>query len=159
MARHLRVTETLGATVYFCDSHSPWQRGSNENTNGLLRDYFPKGTDLSVHSADHLLQVENELNNRSRCVLGGRSPAELFDTLAEGHVANLFPRFVGGQGCDQRISDSWFVGRRDSSRIAPQLFIAAERVFHARWRLTAATVTKGPDRHGALRYAPRFGCA
>jgi IS30 family transposase len=46
MARHLTITRSLGAPVYFCDSHSPWQRGSNENTNGLLRDYFPKGTDL-----------------------------------------------------------------------------------------------------------------
>jgi transposase, IS30 family len=92
MARHLRVTETLGATVYFCDSHSPWQRGSNENTNGLLRDYFPKGTDLSVHSAEHLLQVENELNNRPRCVLGGRSPAELFDTLLTSRSQSVLQR-------------------------------------------------------------------
>ena len=64
MARHLTITRSLGAPVYFCDSHSPWQRGSNENTNGLLRDYFPKGTDLSTHSPQHLLAVENELNNR-----------------------------------------------------------------------------------------------
>lgn len=49
MARHITITKTLGAPVYFCDSRSPWQRGSNENTNGLLRDYFPKGTDLRVH--------------------------------------------------------------------------------------------------------------
>ena len=66
MARHLTITRSLGAPVYFCDSHSPWQRGSNENTNGLLRDYFPKGTDLSAHSLQHLLAVENELNNRPR---------------------------------------------------------------------------------------------
>ncbi len=58
MARHLTITRTLGAPVYFCDSHSPWQRGSNENMNGLLRDYFPMGTDLSVHSQQHLLAVE-----------------------------------------------------------------------------------------------------
>jgi IS30 family transposase len=64
MARHLAITRSLGAPVYFCDSHSPWQRGTNENTNGLLRDYFPKGTDLSVHSRAHLLAVENELNTR-----------------------------------------------------------------------------------------------
>ena len=66
MARHLTITGTLGAPVYFCDSRSPWQRGSNENTNGLLRDYFPKGTDLRVHRPSHLLAVENELNNRPR---------------------------------------------------------------------------------------------
>ena len=81
MARHLTITRSLGAPVYFCDSHSPWQRGSNENTNGLLRDYFPKGTDLSVHSPQHLLVVENELNNRPRRVLGDRAPAELFAAL------------------------------------------------------------------------------
>jgi IS30 family transposase len=78
MARHLTITRSLGAPVYFCDSHSPWQRGSNENMNGLLRDYFPKGTDLSIYSRRHLLAVENELNNRPRRVLGDRSPAELF---------------------------------------------------------------------------------
>ena len=89
MARHLTITRSLGAPVYFCDSHSPWQRGSNENMNGLLRDYFngllrdyfPKGTDLSVHSPQHLLVVENELNNRPRRVLGDRAPAELFAAL------------------------------------------------------------------------------
>ena len=81
MARHRTITRSLGAPVYFCDSHSPWQRGSNENTNGLLRDYFPKGTDLSIHSPRHLLAVENELNNRPRRVLGDRAPAELFAAL------------------------------------------------------------------------------
>jgi IS30 family transposase len=81
MARHRTITRSLGAPVYFCDSHSPWQRGSNENTNGLLRDYFPKGTDLSVHPPGHLLAVETELNNRPRRVLHDRSPAELFTAL------------------------------------------------------------------------------
>ena len=81
MARHLTITRSLGTPVFFCDSHSPWQRGSNENTNGLLRDYFPKGTDLSVHSPQHLLAVENELNNRPRMILGDRAPAELFAVL------------------------------------------------------------------------------
>lgn len=81
MARHRTITRSLGAPVYFCDSHSPWQRGSNENTNGLLRDYFPKGTDLSAHSPQHLLAVENQLNNRPRQVLNDRTPAELFAAL------------------------------------------------------------------------------
>jgi transposase, IS30 family len=81
MARHLTITKSLRAPVYFCDSHSPWQRGSNENMNGLLRDYFPKGTDLSAHAPDHLLAVENELNNRPRQVLGDQAPAELFAAL------------------------------------------------------------------------------
>ena len=81
MARHLTIAQSLGVLVYFCDSRSPWQRGSNENTNGLLRDYFPKGTDLSTHSTQHLLAVENELNNRPRLVLNDRAPAELFGAL------------------------------------------------------------------------------
>src|SRR5262245_41578605 len=81
MARHLTITRSLGAPVYFCDSHSPWQRGSNENMNGLLRDYLPKGTDLSTHSPQHLLAVENELNNRPRRILDDRAPAELFAPL------------------------------------------------------------------------------
>lgn len=81
MARHLTITETLGAPVYFCDSRSPWQRGSNENMNGLLRDYFPKGSDLSAHSPEHLLAVEHELNHRPRLVLNDDAPAELFAAL------------------------------------------------------------------------------
>jgi transposase, IS30 family len=81
MARHLTIAQSLGAPVYFCDSRSPWQRGSNENTNGLLRDYFPKGTDPSTHSMQHLLAVENELNKRPRMILNDRAPAELFGVL------------------------------------------------------------------------------
>lgn len=81
MARHLSITRTVGASVYFCDSHSPWQRGSNENTNGLLRDYFPKGTDLGIHSLGHLLAVEDELNNRPRMILDDRTPHQLFTAL------------------------------------------------------------------------------
>ncbi|GAA5125575.1 hypothetical protein GCM10025762_52000 [Haloechinothrix salitolerans] len=81
MARHLTITESLGAPIYFCDSRSPWQRGSNENANGLLRDYFPKGTDLARHSSKHLLAVEEELNNRPRVILQDRSPAQLFTAL------------------------------------------------------------------------------
>ena len=81
MARHLTIAESLGAPVYFCDSRSPWQRGSNENTNGLLRDYFPKGTDLSIHSAQHVQAVEDELNHRPRHVLGDHAPADLFQAL------------------------------------------------------------------------------
>ena len=67
--------------IYFCDPHSSWQRGSNENTNGLLRQYFPKGTDLSVHSPERLLEVATELNDRPRKTLGGINPAQAMRRL------------------------------------------------------------------------------
>ncbi len=81
MAAHEKIAADLGVRIYFCDPCSPWQRPSNENTNGLLRDYFPKGADLSIHTRDELLRVEAELNMRPREVLGHRPPAELFATL------------------------------------------------------------------------------
>ena len=62
MHQHARISLAADIDIIFCDPHSPWQRGSNENTNGLLRQYFPKGTDLSVHSAHHLAEVAAELN-------------------------------------------------------------------------------------------------
>ena len=81
MARHLNTAAKLGAPIYFCDSHSPWQRGTNENTNGLLRDYFPKGVTLVNHPPAHLLAVKHELNHRPRMVLQDRCPADLFAAL------------------------------------------------------------------------------
>lgn len=81
MAAHTKISVEAGIDIYFCDPHSPWQRGSNENTNGLLRQYFPKGTDLSQHSADHLDEVAAELNNRPRKRHGFHSPAYVLDRL------------------------------------------------------------------------------
>jgi transposase, IS30 family len=81
LTRHAEITFALDMPIYFCDPHSPWQRGSNENTNGLLRQYFPKGTDLSRHSKAHLDLVAAELNARPRKTLGWDTPAETLARL------------------------------------------------------------------------------
>ena len=76
---HQQITASTGTGVFFCDAHSPWQRGSNENMNGLLRDYFPKGTDLSIHAADDVLRVAAEINERPRKTLDWQRPADLLN--------------------------------------------------------------------------------
>jgi transposase, IS30 family len=81
MARHKRITAQAGIAVYFADPHAPWQRGSNENINGLLREYLPKGTDLSVHTPAQLAAIADELNDRPRKRFGYHTPREQFAKL------------------------------------------------------------------------------
>ena len=90
MAPHARLRIDTGVVVYFCDPHSPWQRGTNENTHGLLRQYFPKGTDLSVHSVDALAAVPLALNTRPRKTFGWGTPAEAHDAvLQSAHTGSV----------------------------------------------------------------------
>jgi IS30 family transposase len=93
MSRHAQITENTGVKVYFADPHSPWQRGINENTNGLLRQYLPKGEDLSIFSQLELDRIAWQLNTRPRKSLGYKCPAELFTPEAfdfKQHHAAIF---------------------------------------------------------------------
>ena len=83
MARHQELARATGVRVYFCDPHSPWQRGSCENTNGLLRQFLPKGTDLSVHDQDALDSIADLMNNRPRETLGWKSPYQAFQQFMQ----------------------------------------------------------------------------
>jgi IS30 family transposase len=86
MATHAGFTAATGVPVYFCDPHSPWQRGTNENTNGLLRQYFPKYSDLSIYSPQHVADVAMGLNNRPRRILNDDTPSERFARLLTTHT-------------------------------------------------------------------------
>lgn len=86
MAQHVQLKNDTGLDIYFCEPRSPWQRGTNENTNGLLRQYFPKGTNLGRYTAAELAAVANVLNNRPRKILGWRTPAEIYQQHKSTHV-------------------------------------------------------------------------
>ncbi len=108
MAEHRRFSVEAGLPVYFCDPRSPWQRGSNENTNGLLRQYFPKGKSLAGVSQERLDEVAGKLNHRPRQTLGFRTPAEklaeLIDGLERGRrraLISLRPTAFARQRSDQ----------------------------------------------------------
>ncbi len=87
MTAHADIAVATDCAIYFCDPHSPWQRASNENTNGLLRQYFPKGTDLAAHSPQHLAAVADELNGRPRKTLGWKTPAEAMAEFLDSQAA------------------------------------------------------------------------
>jgi IS30 family transposase len=87
MARHAEITQRTGVAIYFCDPHSPWQRGSNENINGLIRQYLPKGTDLSVHSQEELDAIALQLNMRPRKRFDFKCPIEVMDEVMQKAMA------------------------------------------------------------------------
>jgi transposase, IS30 family len=87
MTRHAEFTWTSGVPVYFCDAYCLWQRGSNENTNGLLRQYFPNKTDLSLHTPDQVLDVVDKLNRRPRQTLKWQTPHEVFHAASVAMIA------------------------------------------------------------------------
>ena len=106
MAQHAQLRLDTGLQVFFCDPRSPWQRGTNENTNGLLRQYFPKGTDLSRHSASDVAAVAATLNRRPRKTLGWRNPSEVFNELLLSHQEDVLRRpLESGQYLSMRYTD------------------------------------------------------
>lgn len=94
LSDHARFTVESGVKVFIADPHSPWQRGTNENTNGLMRQYFPKGTDLSRWSAREIQAVANTLNSRPRKTLGWKTPAEVLDGYLDSVQKSTVARFL-----------------------------------------------------------------
>lgn len=87
MAQHAKITQQTGVAIYFCDPHSPWQRGSNENINGLIRQYLPKGTDLSIHSQQELNAIALQLNMRPRKRFDFKCPIEAMSEVMQEAMA------------------------------------------------------------------------
>jgi IS30 family transposase len=120
MAQHAQLRIDTGLQVYFCDPQSPWQRGTNENTNGLLRQYFPKGTDLARHSADDLAAVAAALNTRPRKTLGWRTPAEVLDEYLTPTETGRAGGLTGAHAAIGRVAGA--VARPGSHRTVLALF-------------------------------------
>jgi IS30 family transposase len=110
LAMHQQISEQAGTRVFFCDAHSPWQRGSNENINGLLRDYFPKGTDLLLVAPAELARVADEINHRPRKTLAWARPADLLagQTAAVSGLTLAHPQkmAVGSRSTSARSSST-----------------------------------------------------
>ena len=126
MAQHDRLRIDVGIQVYFCDPQSPWQRGTNENTNGLLRQYFPKGTDLSIHSADEISAVATALNARPRKTLGWKTPTEALDELLSE------PMTAPSRAFSRPTATSMFAGstRRRSRNLSASVWPCSHRPSH-----------------------------
>jgi hypothetical protein len=140
LAQHAQLRLDSGLQIYFCDPHSPWQRGTNENTNGLLRQYFPKGTDLRGVTVNDLNAVAFTLNTRPRKTLGWRTPAEVLDQLLQSHsMAGVATTDESGLDAaiavmHQSAADSGVVVRVRRPRTTP---------CSSSWRINRSTAHRG----------------
>lgn len=89
MALHQTLSANLKIDIFFCDPHSPWQRGSNENANGLIREFLPKGSDLNLVTQQQLTYIEHALNHRPRKILGFESPHKVFSRMSPDFIAGV----------------------------------------------------------------------